>query len=188
MELEHALLGLIGLHKCVTGYELNRIIKESTGNLLSASLSQIYPALKRLHDRGLVTYSVQPLTNRPDKKVYQLTPEGEKTLQEWLKEPIISQLDFKAFSLRMAFSLLMPKEVILQHIDREIEFRGRLLSAPQAELSVEEEYLDKETFDLASVELLWKPMMQVYAQVEEVRLKWLKQWRERLEKELKNSN
>ena len=57
MELEYVLLGLIRLHQGVTGYELNRIIKESTGYLLSASLSHIYPTLKRkLHERGLVSY------------------------------------------------------------------------------------------------------------------------------------
>jgi DNA-binding PadR family transcriptional regulator len=186
MELEYALLGLIAMHKEVTGYDLNRIIKSSTGRLLSTSLSQIYPALKRLNERGLVSYSTQTLMNRPDKKLYQITPAGEKKLQDWLKEPVESALDFKAFSLKMAFSPLMSKEVVLQHIDREIAFRENLLRDPAKDLSLEADYLDKQSYNPASVELLWKPMLQVYAQIEEVRINWLKQWRARLQNELKN--
>ena len=48
MDLEYVLLGLIRLHQGVTGNELNRIIKVSTGYLMSASLSQIDPMLRKL--------------------------------------------------------------------------------------------------------------------------------------------
>src|SRR5512146_153104 len=101
MELDDVLLGLIRLHQGVTGYELNRIIKESTGYMLSASLSHIYPSLRKLHDRGLVSYSDIPMKNRPNKKVYLITAAGDTVLQTWLEAPIDSGLDFKAFCLKM---------------------------------------------------------------------------------------
>jgi DNA-binding PadR family transcriptional regulator len=185
MDLEYALLGLIGLHKGATGYELNRIIKESTGRMLSTSLSQIYPALKRMSDRGFVTFTLEPMKNRPDKKSYQITPAGEKYLQAWLEEPIQSGLDFEAFTLKMAFSPLMPKAVILRHIDREIAHRESLLIEPNHNLGVETEYLDKQTYDPSLVNLFWKPMEQVYIQMDQVWINWLVEWRKQIEKNLK---
>jgi PadR family transcriptional regulator, regulatory protein AphA len=80
MELACVLLGLICLHQGVTGYELNRIIEESTGYLLSTSLSRIYPVLRRLYEEGRVSYQNIPLKNRPSKKVYLITPQGEASL------------------------------------------------------------------------------------------------------------
>src|SRR5512136_1799939 len=99
MDLEYVLLGLIRLHEGVTGYELNRIIKESTGYLMSASLSHIYPTLRKLHERGLVSYRDIPLNNRPDKKVYKITAAGDEKLLAWLEEPVVPNLDIKPFCL-----------------------------------------------------------------------------------------
>ena len=120
MELENILLGLISMHQGATGYELNRIMRESTGYLMPAALSHIYPALRRLRDKGLVTYHQVPMKNRPSKKVYQITDAGIQRLQVWLQEPIESRISFQPFLLKMAFSPLMTKETILGHIDREI--------------------------------------------------------------------
>ena len=184
MDLEYALLGLIRLHQGVTGYELNRMIKESTGHFLSASLSHIYPTLKKLHNQGLVSYSDVPLKNRPTKKIYLITAAGDEELQAWLKEPVESGLDFKSFCLKMAFSPLMTKATILQHIEREIAYREDLRQQRRRGIFTEVEFLDKERFDLPRVELLWNGIYQLHIQTEDLRLAWLKEWRQRLEKEL----
>jgi PadR family transcriptional regulator, regulatory protein AphA len=186
MELDLALLGLIRLHQGVTGYELNRIIRESTGYLMSASLSHIYPALKRLHDRGLVSYIDTPLKNRPSKKVYMITAAGDTELQAWLEVPVESSLDFKPFCLKMAFSPLMRKETILQHIDREIACRESLRQQREPGIQVEVDYLDKEQFNRPRAELLWDGLYQVQSQTETLRVAWLKDWRKQLEHELKD--
>lgn len=185
MELEFALLGLIRLHQGVTGYELNRIIKESTGYMLSASLSHIYPALRKLHDRGLVSYSDIPLKNRPNKKVYQITKAGDAVLQTWLEAAVVSGLDFKAFCLKMAFSPLMSKQTILAHIDREIAYRAEMGHQREPGIQVEVDYLDKEKFNRPRAELLWDGLYQVQSQTEVLRLAWLKEWRKQVEENLK---
>ena len=68
MEIDLVLLGLIKQNKSITGYELNSNIKDSNRYFLSVSLAYIYPTLKKLHQRGLVTYTSIPMTNRPHKK------------------------------------------------------------------------------------------------------------------------
>ncbi|HWQ47268.1 MAG TPA: PadR family transcriptional regulator [Longilinea sp.] len=185
MEIDYALLGLIQLHPAATGYDLNRIIKESTGYFLTASLSHIYPTLKRLLDRGYVSYENIPLKNRPDKKMYQITPKGSEYLQAWLNAPVESGLDFRAFCLKMSFSPLMSKEVILRHFDRELEYRKGLHEiAPKRGILIELDYLDKEKFDTKRTGLLWDSIYQIYAQTEELRLRWLVESRDRFEKDL----
>ncbi len=184
MELDNVLLGLIRLHQGVTGYELNRIIRESTGYLMSASLSHIYPALKRLNDKGLVTFVDSPMKNRPTKKIYHITPAGDEELQNWLEMPLYPNLDFKPFCLRMAFSPLMKKETILRHIDREIRSRESLRQVREPGIQVEVNYLDKERLNQPRAEMLWESIYQVQLQTEELRIEWLKEWRRKVNAEL----
>jgi PadR family transcriptional regulator, regulatory protein AphA len=186
LELDNVLLGLIRLHQGVTGYELNRITRESTGYLLSASLSHIYPALRRLHERGLVTYRGIPLTNRPEKKVYQITPAGDEALQSWLEAPIETSLDFKPFCLKMAFSPLMKKTTILKHIDREIIQREAMSRERERGIHVEVDYMDKKKFNHRRAEVLWDGIFQIHTRTEDLRITWLKEWRQSVEQGLKD--
>ena len=148
---------------------------------MSASLSQIYPMLKKLHDQGLVSFKDVPIKNRPSKKVYLITKEGERRLGSWLEEPVVSGLDFRAFLLKMSFSPLMKKATILRHIDREIETREELRGERGRGISVEMDYLDKKKLDLAKAEVLWNGIYQVNVQTEDIRLAWLREWRKQVE-------
>ncbi len=182
MELECVLLGLISMRQGVTGYELNRIFTESTGYLLSTSLSHIYPALKKLHDRGLVSFEDVPIKNRLAKKIYRVTPEGEAALQQWLNQPIEEKaVDYKPFFLKMAFSPLMSKETILQHIDREIERLEYYHEEKERDFQVEAEYLDTQKFDPAKAAILWGGINNILVKTDALRLAWLKNWRKEIE-------
>ncbi len=182
MELENVLLGLIRLRPGVTGYELNDIIQESTGYLMSASLGHIYPSLRKLHERGWVTFTDQPIKNRPSKKFYTITPAGDQALQEWLRVPAAeSDIDFRPFLLKMSFSPLMSKATILDHVDREIERCERMLHDKDRGNRVEMEYLDKSSIDPARAEFLWKGIYQVGLEASHLRLAWLKEWRQSVE-------
>jgi DNA-binding PadR family transcriptional regulator len=186
VELEFALLGLIKLHPGATGYELNRMLKASTGYFLSTSLSRIYPTLKKLHARREVTFKTTPLKNRPSKKAYQITKKGDEVLQRWLKEPIRSSLDLKPFFLKMSFAPLMTKKVLLRHIDREIAYREGLQNqAPGRGIFTELDYLDKERFDPKRAEALWGSIYQIHVRTEELRLAWLREWRRNVHKGLR---
>ncbi len=187
MELECVLLGLINMHGRVSGYDLNRIMRESTGYLISASLSHIYPSLKKLHERGLVTYEDLPIKNRLAKKVYSITPDGERVLQDWLSKPVEENpLDFKPFLLKMAFSPIMPKATILDHVDREISRLEKNHQELERDINVEMEYLDKSKFDLEKAQLLWSWINKVGIKTDTEHLAWLREWRQVIQKEIKN--
>lgn len=184
MELECVLLGLISMRPGVTGYELNRIMRESTGYLV-ASLSHIYPALRRLHDRGLVTYSDVPIKNRLAKKMYSITPAGEALLREWLAQPVEArELDVRPFLLKMAFSPLMDKASILAHMDREIARLERYHLEVERGIDIEIDYLDKTNVDPARAGLLWSGLNRISVRADVERLGWLKEWRAELARDL----
>jgi PadR family transcriptional regulator, regulatory protein AphA len=78
------ILGMLRLG-AQTGYDIKRAIDLSTRFFWSASYGQIYPELRRLQERGLVT-------GRPDPRggvkrtSYALTKAGEQALEDWLTD------------------------------------------------------------------------------------------------------
>ncbi|WP_252509793.1 PadR family transcriptional regulator [Thalassospira sp. TSL5-1] len=63
-----------------SGYEIRKMFEDGIFSYFQmASLGSIYPALTKLGQEGLVTFTAQEQENRPDKKVYSLTPEGRRT-------------------------------------------------------------------------------------------------------------
>ncbi|MEN6411055.1 MAG: PadR family transcriptional regulator [Anaerolineaceae bacterium] len=125
MKLECILLGLINIHPSVSGYELKTIINKSTGYFFSASLSQIYPALKALTGDGLITYEVEPLVGKQDRKVYTVTPEGYQVLTRWLREPLEfaqSLNAFEDFLLKLTFMGILDKEDILAYLKTGLKY------------------------------------------------------------------
>jgi DNA-binding PadR family transcriptional regulator len=73
----------------VHGYELKRTYDELFGAVSPAmNVGQVYVTMGRLERDGLVTVREERRDDGPDVKVYELTTEGEKALDEWLLEPV----------------------------------------------------------------------------------------------------
>ena len=70
------------------GYELRSRLRDALGPLGEAmNAGQIYVTLGRLEKAGLVTCEREPgLPDRPDRKVYALTPAGQQRVAGWLAE------------------------------------------------------------------------------------------------------
>ena len=73
MSLEFALLGFLSYHP-YTGYDLKKIFDTSIRHFWPADQSQIYRTLARLTSRGLAEMEKIPQEDRPDRKVYHITP------------------------------------------------------------------------------------------------------------------
>lgn len=86
MALEHAIL--VSLREQPgSGYELARRFDRSIGFFWSATHQQIYRVLARMEDDGWVGATSVPQHGRPEKKVYEVAPEGRRVLAEWLSTP-----------------------------------------------------------------------------------------------------
>lgn len=82
MSLDHILLGL--LREPASGYDLKKIFDERIGHFWTAELSQIYPTLKQLEDRGLVSSRPAPARRGRGRRVYEITAPGRDALRAWL--------------------------------------------------------------------------------------------------------
>lgn len=70
------------------GYELKRAHDDLFGDVAPPiNVGQIYVTLTRLERDGAVTHHVAEGSGAPDRKVYELTDTGRKSLRGWLEEP-----------------------------------------------------------------------------------------------------
>jgi DNA-binding PadR family transcriptional regulator len=70
------------------GYELRARLRQALGPLGDAmNAGQVYVTLTRLEKAGLVLCELSPgLPDRPDRKVYELTPAGQRRVADWLAD------------------------------------------------------------------------------------------------------
>ncbi|GIG87896.1 PadR family transcriptional regulator [Plantactinospora endophytica] len=85
------------------GYELRGRMRDALGPLGEAmNAGQIYVALARLGRTGLVTSErADGLPDRPDRRVYALTPAGQQRVAGWLAEVSWPKPDLTEFHLKL---------------------------------------------------------------------------------------
>jgi DNA-binding PadR family transcriptional regulator len=85
------------------GYELRARFRQALGPLGEAmNPGQVYVTLTRLEKAGLVTSGLaEGTTDRPDRKLYALTPEGQNRVAEWLAEVSWPRPDLAEFHLKL---------------------------------------------------------------------------------------
>jgi transcriptional regulator len=63
------------------GYAVARWVEDTTGDVLKIEEGSLYPALRRLEDRGLVTSEWGLSENNRKARFYQITADGRKHLR-----------------------------------------------------------------------------------------------------------
>ena len=120
------------------GYQLRARLGEALGPLGDAmNAGQIYVTLTRLEKAGLVTVEhAAGLPDRPDRKVYVLTPAGQQRVADWLTEVSWPRPDLAEFHLKLvaaAAARLADPLSIVQTQRREL--LRRLRDAQRAALA-----------------------------------------------------
>jgi DNA-binding PadR family transcriptional regulator len=85
------------------GYQLRARLRQALGPVGEGmNDGQIYVTLTRLEKAGLVTADQEPgLPDRPDRKVYALTPAGQQRVADWLAEVSWPKPDLAEFHLKL---------------------------------------------------------------------------------------
>jgi len=83
---EGAVLGLLATGGERSGYELAKLAERGVAYLWTPSRSQIYKVLPRLVAAGFARMHEVAQQGRPDKALYELTPEGLAALRRWLDD------------------------------------------------------------------------------------------------------
>jgi PadR family transcriptional regulator, regulatory protein PadR len=92
-DLLQGTLGLVVLKSLLGGerhgYAIVRWIEETTGDVMQVEEGSLYPALRRLEDRGFITAQWGLSENNRRARFYELTPAGRRHLKQeatrWLE-------------------------------------------------------------------------------------------------------
>lgn len=100
MSLKHVLLVVLKKRKS-TGYEIAKWFDGPLGHFWNTSHQRVYRALATLHKEGWVEFEVIHQANKPDKKVYDITPAGNGALTKWLATPLKAQPVSEPFLVKL---------------------------------------------------------------------------------------
>ena len=120
------------------GYQLRARLGEALGPLGDAmNAGQIYVTLGRLEKAGLVTCERSPGSpDRPDRKVYELTPAGQQRVADWLAEVSWPRPDLTEFHLKLVAAAAARLADPLNIVDSQRrELLRRLRDAQRAALA-----------------------------------------------------
>src|SRR5918996_4354382 len=70
-----------------SGYEIKRLVDDSTRFFWAASYGQIYPELKRLEGAGLISGTDATSDGGRRRTVYERTADGRRAAREWVADP-----------------------------------------------------------------------------------------------------
>jgi PadR family transcriptional regulator AphA len=168
----------------MTGYELKKHMDNSTQFFWYAALSQIYPALKKLENEGLVTSEKKPQEGMPDKKIYTITEKGKTVFLKWLQKPIDELPPAKQPNLlKLFFSGILDKETIIDNLQRQLELHKKQLKKYQQNTA---EYIKAiiDNTGLIREGLMWELVRQFGEDFEHTYIQWLQHCIEKVEQEL----
>ena len=116
MSLEYAILGFLS-YKPFSGYDLKKVFDSSVKHFWYADQSQIYRTLTRLTEEGMADVEVVEQTDRPNRKVYHITPDGRTELINWLKGPFPVQQAHSGPLVQVFFAGQLTDEEILSKFE-----------------------------------------------------------------------
>jgi len=109
----YGVLGMLTFGE-MSGYDLTKAIEGSIGFFWAPAKSQLYAELRRLVTLGWAREREVEQTDRPDKRIYTITPAGEEALRDWLGTPPAEFDPIKSpFLIRLFFGHLAGPEAVL---------------------------------------------------------------------------
>lgn len=126
MSIKYAILGMLS-YKPLTGYDLKKIMQDSSFMPWSGNNNQIYKALLELDDNDFVTSEVRHQENSPSKKIYTITEAGLAELKKWLQSVPETFEIKKPFLIQLAWIAILSDEELEKLLNQyEQEIRGQI--------------------------------------------------------------
>jgi DNA-binding PadR family transcriptional regulator len=130
LSIEYVLLGLLETEPA-HGYDLYKRLNglEAVGMVWSIKQSQLYALLERLEDEGLVTSSLIPGSNHPDRKQYNITASGRATFAAWRNSPVQHGREMRmVFLAKLYFAQLSHSEEATLLVENQKRFCSEWLA------------------------------------------------------------
>jgi DNA-binding PadR family transcriptional regulator len=118
---EHILIGLLCLSPA-SGYDLKRMFAATPLGIYQPSSGSLYPALRRLEHRGLITAADERGNSARPRRVYAPTEDGRATHHAWLRLPVEASTVSRDLGLHMMRFVMMEqafsREQVLAFLDQ----------------------------------------------------------------------
>ena len=138
--IEYIILGLLYV-KARSGYDIKKLMEENISMFYKASNGSIYPALRKLEEKGFIEMGLEKLGQR-EKKIYQITKEGKVMFKKWLLEPISYNPSNMQECVKVFFlDFLEPieREQVLRDLEEKLKQGLEELKAIEKQYAREEE-------------------------------------------------
>jgi len=110
-----------------SGYDIKKMMEQSTSNFWNESYGQIYPILKQLIEEGLATSHAEKQEGKPERYVYTLTERGADELQRWLTEPVEYVVERNELLLKLYFGKHVPLAKNIEHVRTFQQLQAQVL-------------------------------------------------------------
>ena len=173
MSLKHAILVLLEVEPG-SGYDLMKSFNQRLGYFWNAKHQQVYQQLKQLRDQGCIEYAVETQAEKPDKKVYSITPAGIAELRDWIAAPVAPNKINDPLLVKLYGGHLSDRENLLAELDRHTTTHSKKLRELQA---IEQAYM---TLDRAGKDRMLFPYITLRRGIlgEQAWLAWAAEARE----------
>lgn len=112
--LEYIILGML-MEKEMSGYDLKQWMVECTSYFFDASYGSIYPALKRMEQKGYIIYR-ESIEDGKFKKLYTISDLGKENFLCWLEQPIEFVKANHNYLVNIYFYKYLPIDVAIKNL------------------------------------------------------------------------
>jgi DNA-binding PadR family transcriptional regulator len=136
-DFEQVLLGVIASAPR-SGYGLKKMFNASPASVYQPSPGALYPALRRLEDRGLLRAEKKVSSGRRAQRLYHATEAGRAVHLDWLRQPVVPDTVAADLGLHLMRFALMET-----HLEPEavLTFLGDLADALDSFVSGVEQFV-----------------------------------------------
>lgn len=117
---QYTILGALNVEP-LSGYDIKRGSVRLGEFFWSESPGQIYPTLAKLLKEGSVKLETQKSKGGRVKKIYSITKEGKKKLQDWLKEPAEKEVPRNELVLKLYLGANISLNENIQHMEQHLK-------------------------------------------------------------------
>lgn len=113
---QYAILGALSI-KPMSGYEIKKMMAESTDYFWSESNGQLYPTLAKLAKNKCVTFKIHK-TGQKSRKIYAITSAGKNKLKKWLIDDPDDCAPRNELLLKLFYGHNVTPDICLNHIKK----------------------------------------------------------------------
>jgi PadR family transcriptional regulator, regulatory protein AphA len=181
--LKYVLLGGLS-YMPLTGYQLKQWVDNTTRHFWYAQTSQIYRTLDQLEADGLLTSEIQEQEERPDRRVYEITPAGRDDLLTWIAQPMTEIAPTKdTLLVKLFFSAKLDKATVLTQLRLQRALHQQQLDLFRTEIIEQIRQGTAMRPELKRDALMWESARRLGELSEETYVRWLDETIQRIDAE-----